>query len=132
MSKRMNLRLGTRPSLLAIAQSRLVARALERRYPELGVELVNVCTRGDRDRHTPLTRVNDPGFFAAELDEALRGGDVDFCVHSYKDLGPDRPADIALAAIPPRPKTVPNGPKTVPKQSQTVPKPINKTKTSFQ
>ncbi|MDP7093624.1 MAG: hydroxymethylbilane synthase [Gammaproteobacteria bacterium] len=102
MSKRMNLRLGTRPSLLAIAQSRLVARALERRYPELGVELVNVCTRGDRDRHTPLTRVNDPGFFAAELDEALRGGDVDFCVHSYKDLGPDRPADIALAAIPPR------------------------------
>jgi hydroxymethylbilane synthase len=88
--------------LLAVAQSRLVARELERLCPELEVELIEVRTRGDRDLRTPLTQVNDPGFFAAELDEALLGGDVDFCVHSHKDLEIDRHADIKLAAIPAR------------------------------
>lgn len=94
--------MGTRGSLLAIAQSRLIAAALTERHPGLTVDLVEIETRGDRDRRTALCDVNDPNFFNAELDEALLCGDVDFCVHSLKDLSGQRPARIARAAIPQR------------------------------
>ena len=90
--------MGTRGSLLAIAQSRLIAAALAERHPGLTVDLVEIETRGDRDRRTALCDVNDPNFFNAELDEALLCGDVDFCVHSLKDLSGERPARIARPA----------------------------------
>ncbi len=96
------LRLGTRGSPLALAQSRLVASALERLHPERTVELVTVTTRGDRNLAVPLQDVGDPEFFSAELDDALLARDVDFCVHSLKDLPSDRHPGIALAALPPR------------------------------
>lgn len=96
------LRLGTRGSPLALAQSRLVATALGRLQPAPAIELVALGTRGDRDLATPLTDVHDPDFFSAELDDALLAGDVDFCVHSLKDLPARRPPGIALAALPPR------------------------------
>ena len=96
------LRLGTRGSLLAMAQSRLVASALQRLHPDVGVELVTVSTRGDRNREVPLQDVREPDFFSAELDDALLAGEVDFCVHSLKDLPAVRHAGIALAALPPR------------------------------
>ncbi len=93
------LRLGTRGSLLARAQSRLVAQALRRAHPDVKVQLVPVTTRGDRDRTTPLAHVTDPDFFSAELDALLVSGQVDLCVHSLKDLGPARPAALVLAAL---------------------------------
>lgn len=93
------LRLGTRGSLLAVAQSRLVAAALRRRHPELEIELVTVSTLGDRDLDTPLQDVSDPDFFSADLDEALLAGTVDCCVHSLKDLPARRPRGIARAAL---------------------------------
>ncbi len=96
------LRLGTRGSLLALAQSRLVAATLIRQHPELAVELVPVSTPGDRNLATPLQDVSDPDFFSADLDDALLAGTVDFCVHSLKDLPADRPAGIARAALPAR------------------------------
>lgn len=98
----MRLRLGTRRSLLAMAQSRLVATALIDRHPELAVDLVPVSTRGDRNLAIPLQEVTDPDFFSADLDDALLDGTVDFCVHSLKDLPPARPAGIACAALPAR------------------------------
>ncbi|MBT8444242.1 MAG: hydroxymethylbilane synthase [Gammaproteobacteria bacterium] len=94
------LRLGTRASLLAVAQSQIVKQALGERCPTLRVELVTMDTRGDRDRATPLAEVNDPDFFSAELDRALLDGRVDFTVHSMKDLDATRPDNIARAAIP--------------------------------
>ncbi|MFQ5636289.1 MAG: hydroxymethylbilane synthase [Gammaproteobacteria bacterium] len=96
------LRLGTRRSLLAVAQARLVRRALLDRHPELRIELVEIDTRGDRDLATPLDRVAAPDFFCAELDRALLHGRIDFTVHSLKDLGEDRPAGIIRAAVPAR------------------------------
>lgn len=102
MPSRITLRLGTRDSLLALAQSRIVVRALKAADPGVNVELVTVHTRGDRNRETPLSEVRDPGFFSAELDEALLAGDVDFCVHSLKDLPLAPRAGIRTAAIPVR------------------------------
>lgn len=96
------LRLGTRGSLLAMAQSRWVAARLRELHPGLDVELVTVTTRGDRDRTTPLTRVRDAQFFSAELDDALRSRDVDLCVHSLKDLPPCPPPGIVRAGYPTR------------------------------
>lgn len=93
------LRLGTRGSLLALAQSRLVAQALQAAHPGLDVQLIPVTTRGDRDRATPLACVRDPDFFSAELDAMLLAGRVDLCVHSLKDLGDTRPAGLVLAAL---------------------------------
>ena len=96
------LRLGTRGSMLAMAQSRQVADALAAFHPELRVRLVPVITRGDRDQTTPLARVNDRDFFSAEIDTALLTGRVDFTVHSRKDLEGSRPGGIATVAIPAR------------------------------
>lgn len=102
MTPRSTLRLATRASLLAMAQSRIVARAIQAADPGLEVELVTVETRGDRDRSVPLSDVRDPGFFSAELDDALREGRVDLCVHSVKDLPLQPRPGIHTAAIPAR------------------------------
>jgi len=96
------LRLGTRRSLLARAQSSAVARRLEQLHSGLKVELVGIDTRGDRITSTPLSQVDGKEFFTAEIDAALRAGDVDLTVHSYKDLSLERPADLHLGAVPAR------------------------------
>ena len=96
------LRLGTRRSLLARAQSMAVARALERAHPGLSVELIGIDTRGDRILDVPLTQVDGKEFFTAEIDAALRAGAVDITVHSYKDLALDRPGGLHLGAVPRR------------------------------
>ncbi len=96
------LRLGTRRSLLARAQSMAVARSLERAHPGLAVELVGIDTRGDRIIDVPLTQVDGKEFFTAEIDAALRAGTVDLTVHSYKDLSLERRDGLQLAAVPRR------------------------------
>jgi hydroxymethylbilane synthase len=88
--------------LLAWAQSGWVARELERLNPGLHVELVGIETRGDRIQDVPLSAVQGKEFFVAELDQALKSGEVDLTVHSMKDLSLDRPREFTLAAIPPR------------------------------
>jgi hydroxymethylbilane synthase len=96
------LRLGTRRSLLARAQSSAVARTLEKLHPGLEVELVGIDTRGDRITEIPLSQVDGKEFFTAEIDAALRAGTVDLTVHSYKDLSLERPPELHLGAVPAR------------------------------
>ena len=96
------LRLGTRRSALARAQSGQVARQLERLHPGLTVELVGIDTRGDRILDQPLSKVEGKEFFTAEIDAALLRGDVDFTVHSFKDLSLERPPELVMGAVPER------------------------------
>jgi hydroxymethylbilane synthase len=96
------LKLGTRRSLLARAQSAAIARQLEQRHPGLTVQLVGIETRGDRILDAPLASVEGKEFFTDELDAALLAGQVDFTVHSYKDLSLERSARLLLAAVPQR------------------------------
>jgi hydroxymethylbilane synthase len=96
------LKLGTRRSALARAQSAAVARQLEQLHPGLQVELTGIETRGDRILDKPLSTVEGKEFFTAEIDAALLAGEVDFTVHSYKDLSLQRTARLALAAVPRR------------------------------
>ena len=95
----MTLRLGTRGSALALAQSRTVADALTAATGE-PVELVEITTAGDRSS-APVQQLG-VGVFVSALREALHAKEIDFAVHSYKDL-PTAPADgLRVAAIPVR------------------------------
>lgn len=94
------LRLGTRRSKLAMAQSGQVARAVEA-VTGRSVELVEITTYGDVSREH-LAQIGGTGVFVAALREALAAGEVDFAVHSLKDLPTTQPAELALAAIPKR------------------------------
>lgn len=94
------IRLGTRASRLATAQSRQVAASISER---LGyeVELVEVSTEGDVSS-APLTSFGGAGVFVSALRQALADGRVDVAVHSLKDLPTAPEPGIALAACPPR------------------------------
>lgn len=96
------LRLGTRGSLLALAQSRAVAAALEAATSDLAVELVEIHTSGDRIADVPLGPHLGQAFFTKEIEEALLDGRIDLAVHSCKDLGTVLPDGLTLGAIPAR------------------------------
>jgi hydroxymethylbilane synthase len=96
------LRLGTRQSALALAQARLVEGALRARHPGLAVEIVPMTTRGDVRRDVPLAAIGGTGVFTAEIEAALRAGEVDLAVHSAKDLPSALAPDMTLAALLPR------------------------------
>ena len=94
------LRLGTRGSTLALAQSQQVADAITAASGR-PVELVHITTHGDASQE-PLARIGGTGVFVNALREALLSGAVDLAVHSLKDL-PTAPFDgLVVAAIPPR------------------------------
>ncbi|GAA2623855.1 hydroxymethylbilane synthase [Streptomyces axinellae] len=94
------LRLGTRRSKLAMAQSGLVAEEV-RRLTGRPVELVEITTYGDTSKEQ-LAQIGGTGVFVNALREALTSGEIDFAVHSLKDLPTTQPADCTLAAVPPR------------------------------
>jgi len=98
------LRLGTRGSPLALAQARKVASAIEaaQRWPDGYVELVTVTTTGDKVQDRPLAEIGGKALWTKELDKALLSGDLNFCVHSMKDVESVRPDAIHIAAVRPR------------------------------
>lgn len=95
----MKLRLGTRGSALALAQSSLVAAEV-RRATGQDVELVEIVTPGDRSR-APIVNLG-VGVFVSALREALYAKEIDFAVHSYKDLPTAPEGGLVIAAIPAR------------------------------
>ena len=98
------LKLGTRGSPLALAQARKVASAIEaaQRWPDGHVELVALTTTGDKVQDRPLSEIGGKGLWTKELDRALIAGELNFCVHSMKDVESIRPKEIHIAAVRPR------------------------------
>ncbi|HZL35303.1 MAG TPA: hydroxymethylbilane synthase [Tepidisphaeraceae bacterium] len=100
------LRLGTRGSLLARSQSQIIANALEQAHGGLHVELTIFKTSGDRIADRPLHEVGGKGLFIKELEQALLDGQIDFAVHSFKDVPTTMPlveqGDLMVAAVPGR------------------------------
>ena len=90
------VRIATRSSSLAMIQAREVGEDLGRPY-----ELIEISTRGDHVAG-PLTEIGGKGLFTAELEDALRRGEVSLAVHSAKDLPIDLPEDMVIAAVPRR------------------------------
>lgn len=91
-------KIGTRGSLLAVTQSTLIKNQLEQ-ISGHHFELVLIKTQGDQITDKPLWQLEGKDFFTKELDEALLNEQVDLVIHSYKDLGSDRPSGIKLAAV---------------------------------
>lgn len=94
------LRLGTRRSKLAMAQSGQVAETV-RQLTGRPVELVEITTYGDVSRES-LAQIGGTGVFVSALRDALAAGEIDLAVHSLKDLPTTQPDDLVLAAIPVR------------------------------
>ena len=94
------LRLGTRRSALAMAQSGMVAREVTR-LTGRPVELVEITTYGDTSREA-LAQIGGTGVFVSALRDALLEGRIDFAVHSLKDLPTAAPEGLTLAAVPER------------------------------
>lgn len=93
------LRIGTRGSALAVAQTTTVAQALTARGGE--VEIVTISTEGDRSAES-LSTLGGTGVFATALRNALLAGEVDLVVHSLKDLPTAEHPGLSIAAVPRR------------------------------
>ena len=95
----MTLRIGTRGSALAVAQTGTIASALSAKGAD--VEIVTISTEGDTST-APLAELGGTGVFATALRNALLAGEVDVVVHSLKDLPTAPHPGLVIAAIPKR------------------------------
>jgi hydroxymethylbilane synthase len=93
------VRLGTRGSALALAQTNTVADALRKQGAQ--VEVITITTEGDTSKAS-LASLGGTGVFASALREALLNNEVDAVVHSLKDLPTAQPAGLVIGAIPKR------------------------------
>ena len=92
-------RVGTRTSALALKQVEEAMDMLKRHYPDMQTEIIGIDTYGDKDRVTPISEIEGTDFFTREIDEALLKGEVDFAIHSAKDLADEPRKGLAIAAI---------------------------------
>lgn len=102
------LRIGTRRSKLALAQSGMMQHAIGRalNVPEAEIEtaipLVEIVTTGDRIQDRRLLEVGGKALFTKEIEEALLAGRIDIAIHSMKDVPAEQPQGLCIAAIPER------------------------------
>ena len=96
------VRIGTRGSTLALAQSNWVREQLLIRHRDLEVELRVIKTSGDHFLDTLIPDIGGKGVFTKEIEEALLSKEIDFAVHSMKDLATELPKGLIVAAIPAR------------------------------
>jgi len=92
------LRVGTRRSKLALWQTNYVVHLLRLFDPSLEIEIVPITTKGDRILDKPLPKIGDKGLFTKELEEKLLSGEIDFAVHSLKDLPTELPKGLTISA----------------------------------
>lgn len=96
------LKVATRKSRLALAQTRALVRDLQAIHPGLCVEEVHVTTTGDRIQDRALSQIGGKGLFLKEIEEALVRGDADIAVHSMKDVPAELAPGLVLGCVPPR------------------------------
>ena len=95
------LRIGSRKSPLALAQSEEIASRLKAHFPTLRFEVVPMSTGGDRSKDAPLLSLGR-GTFVKEIEAALLRGEIDMAVHSAKDLPASSTDGLMIAAFGPR------------------------------
>jgi hydroxymethylbilane synthase len=98
----MILRIGTRGSRLALAQSEWIGQRVGEIYPNIKIELVRIKTKGDKILDSPLSEIGGKGLFVKEIEDALLGKEVDVAVHSVKDVPTELPDGLKLAVFPQR------------------------------
>ena len=95
------VKVGTRTSALAMAQTDEVVGTLRSAFPDTRFQIVPITSDGDRNKNAPLLSLGR-GTFAKRLEQALLDGDIDMAVHSSKDLASILPDGLAITAYPER------------------------------
>lgn len=98
MAGKSTLRVGTRDSILARLQTDLAMQHISLHRPDMKFEVMAVKTSGDKILNKPLAELGGRGAFTKELEESLLANEVDFVVHSLKDLPTELPEGLHLAA----------------------------------
>lgn len=93
------LKVATRKSPLALAQTQLVCDELMRLHPEVTCELLPIVSEGDKKLDQSLSKIGGKGLFVKELEQALLSGAADFAVHSTKDLPYAMPEGLSVPAF---------------------------------
>lgn len=93
------IRIGSRKSQLALVQTYWVRDQLQKSYPDITFEVHTMSTQGDNILDVALAKIGDKGLFTKELELGMINQEIDFAVHSLKDLPTNLPPGLALAAI---------------------------------
>ena len=96
------VKVGTRGSKLALAQTELVIKALRERFPQVDFQMVTMSTRGDRDTSRALLEFGGKAVFVEEFEEAILKGDIDIAVHSAKDMPMEIMEGLTISGTLPR------------------------------
>ncbi len=95
----LKIRIGSRPSKLALAQASIVRDRLAAQIPGIEIEIVEIRTTGDKMTSASLADVGGKGLFIKELEQALANRTIDAAVHSMKDLPAVLPEQFRVAAV---------------------------------
>ena len=93
------IRIGSRKSQLALVQTYWVQTQLQKSFPDITFEVHTMSTQGDKILDVALAKIGDKGLFTKELELSMINKEIDFAVHSLKDLPTNLPAGLTLAAI---------------------------------
>ena len=98
----MKIRIATRASKLALAQTHLIVEMLKKHKHGLKIEIIEVATKGDIDQDTAFNKMQGYGFFTNQVEQALLKNEADIAVHSFKDMPTVLTPGLRIAAIPER------------------------------
>ena len=93
------IKIGSRGSPLALWQANWIKNQLESLHSEVAVEIVIIKTSGDKIQDVPLAKIGGKGLFVKELEESMLRNEVDFAVHSMKDMPIKFPFTLCIAAV---------------------------------
>lgn len=93
------IRIGTRKSRLALAQTEQVANELKQIHPDLDIELIPMSTKGDKTLDKPLEAFGGKGAFISEFEDALIKNEIDIAVHSAKDMRVILPDKLSILGV---------------------------------
>jgi hydroxymethylbilane synthase len=93
------VRIGSRKSQLALVQTYWVQEQLQKSFPDIKFEVHTMSTQGDNILDVALAKIGDKGLFTKELELGMINQEIDFAVHSLKDLPTNLPEGLTLACI---------------------------------
>lgn len=93
------IRIGSRKSQLALVQTEWVQAELQKAFPDRTFEVHTMSTQGDKILDVALAKIGDKGLFTKELEVGMISGDIDFAVHSLKDLPTRLPEGLVLGCV---------------------------------
>lgn len=95
----MNIKIGTRKSKLALAQTTMVVNEIKKYFPSINIEVVHFTTKGDKVLNKPLINIGGKGVFVTEIEDALLNKEIDLAVHSAKDLPLKLQDNLTISAV---------------------------------